>query len=187
MFRLEDSHLQTPTTFLLPDALPTLGSHSVYICGIHFSLNFLKRFLIIECVIYRLCLNIKTLKFFLNSALMFTGYSTVSSVVVLWLMLEYFYFSYLIRTVVFINRHHSLDCCRVLLGKTSLQILLLWRISLFCPLFFHSSWSDLFHNVDVSAFCWVLTLFWHFVLYCFCSRCYEHCAGSWVTFLESLN
>ena len=27
---------------------------------------------------------------------MFIGYSTVSSVVVLWLMLEYFYFSYLI-------------------------------------------------------------------------------------------
>ena len=37
MFRLEVSHLQAPTTFSLPDALPTLGSHSVYICGIHFS------------------------------------------------------------------------------------------------------------------------------------------------------
>ena len=36
MFRLEVSHLQPPTTFSLPDALPTLGSHSVYICGIHF-------------------------------------------------------------------------------------------------------------------------------------------------------
>ena len=70
------------------------------------------------------------------SALMFTGYPTVSSVVVLWLMLEYFYFSYLIRIVVFINRYRSLDCCTVLSGKVSLQILLLWRISLFCPLFF---------------------------------------------------
>jgi len=44
MFRLEVSHLQAPSTFSLPDALPTLGSHGVYICGIHFSLNFLKRF-----------------------------------------------------------------------------------------------------------------------------------------------
>jgi len=37
MFRLEVSHLQVLTTFSLPDALPTLGSHSVYNCGIHFS------------------------------------------------------------------------------------------------------------------------------------------------------
>ena len=29
------SHLQALTTFSLPDALPTLGSHSVYNCGIH--------------------------------------------------------------------------------------------------------------------------------------------------------
>jgi len=42
MFRLEVSHLQAPTTFLLPDVLPSLGSHSVYIRGIHLSLNFLK-------------------------------------------------------------------------------------------------------------------------------------------------
>ena len=35
---------QAPSTFSLSDALPTLGSHSVYSCGIHFSLNFLKRF-----------------------------------------------------------------------------------------------------------------------------------------------
>ena len=34
---------------------------------------------------------------------MFTGYSTVSSVVVLWLMLGYFCFSYLIRIVVFLT------------------------------------------------------------------------------------
>ena len=40
-------------------------------------------------------------------------------------MLEYFYFSYLIRIVVFINRYRSLDCCTVLSGKVSLQILLL--------------------------------------------------------------
>jgi hypothetical protein len=44
MFRLKVSHLQVPTTFSLPDALLTLASHSVYICGIHLSLNFLKRF-----------------------------------------------------------------------------------------------------------------------------------------------
>ena len=35
MFRLKVSHLQALTTFSLPDALPTLGSHSVYFCGIH--------------------------------------------------------------------------------------------------------------------------------------------------------
>jgi len=52
---------------------------------------------------------------------MFTGYSTVSSVLVLWLMLEYFCFSYLIRIVVFINRYSSVDCCTVLSGKVSLQ------------------------------------------------------------------
>jgi len=35
MFRLKVSHIQALTTFSLPDALPTLGSHSVYNCGIH--------------------------------------------------------------------------------------------------------------------------------------------------------
>jgi len=35
MFKLKVSHLQALTTFSLPDALPTLGSHSVYKCGIH--------------------------------------------------------------------------------------------------------------------------------------------------------
>jgi len=35
MFRLKVSHLQALTTFSLPDALPTLGSHSVYNCGMH--------------------------------------------------------------------------------------------------------------------------------------------------------
>ena len=35
MFRLNVSHLQALTTFSLPDALLTLGSHSVYNCGIH--------------------------------------------------------------------------------------------------------------------------------------------------------
>jgi len=108
---------------------------------------------------------------------MFTGYSTVSSVVVLWLMMGYFYFSYLIRMVVFINRYRSLGCCTALSGKISLHFLLLWRIPLFCPLFFHSLWLDLFYSVDVSNFCWVLTLFWYFVLYCFCSQCCDHCAG----------
>ena len=37
MFRLNVSHLQALTTFSSPDALPTLGSHSVYSCGIHLS------------------------------------------------------------------------------------------------------------------------------------------------------
>jgi len=39
MFRLEVSHLQA-LTVLLPDALPTLGSHSVYSCGICISYSF---------------------------------------------------------------------------------------------------------------------------------------------------
>ena len=69
---------------------------------------------------------------------MFTGYSTVSSVVVLWLMLGYFYFFYLIRIVAFSTRYRCLGCCTVFL-----QFLLLWRISLFCPLFFHSLWWSL--------------------------------------------
>ena len=42
-----------------------------------------------KCVIYRLCLNVKIFKeFFLKGALMITGYSTMSSVV-LWLILGY--------------------------------------------------------------------------------------------------
>jgi len=56
---------------------------------------------------------------------MITGYSNVSSVVVLWLMFGYVYFSYLIRIVVFVNRYRSLDCCTVLSGKIFLQSLLL--------------------------------------------------------------
>ena len=35
VFRLKVSHLQAHKTFSLPDALPTLGSHSVYSCGIY--------------------------------------------------------------------------------------------------------------------------------------------------------
>ena len=34
-FLLKVSHLQALTTLSLPDALPNLGSHSVYSCGIH--------------------------------------------------------------------------------------------------------------------------------------------------------
>jgi len=49
----------------------------------------------------------------------------VSSVVVLWLMLGYFYFFYLIRIVVFSSRYRCLDCCTVLSGKVFLQFLLL--------------------------------------------------------------
>ena len=89
---------------------------------------------------------------------MFTGYSTVSSVVVLCLMLGYVYFSYLIRIVVFFNRYRCLDCRTVLSGKFFLQFLLLWRISLFFPLFFRSLRSDLFCNVDVCTFPWISTL-----------------------------
>ena len=37
LLRLEVSHLQALTTFSFPHALPNLGSHSVYNCGIHFS------------------------------------------------------------------------------------------------------------------------------------------------------
>jgi len=58
MFRLHVSHPQAPTTFTLPDALPTSGSHSVHTFGIHIS--FLKGFDYRVCY-YRLCLNIKTL------------------------------------------------------------------------------------------------------------------------------
>ena len=35
MFRLKASHPQVYTTVMLPDALPTLGSHSVYNCKVH--------------------------------------------------------------------------------------------------------------------------------------------------------
>ena len=62
MFRLKVSHLQGLTTFSLPDALPTLGSHSVYNCGIHLVKTISKKVLFIKCVIYRLCLDIKILK-----------------------------------------------------------------------------------------------------------------------------
>ena len=68
-------------------------------------------------------------------------------------------FFYLIRIVVFSTRYRCLDCCTVLSGKVFLQFLLLRRVSLFCPLFFHSLWSNLFYNVDVCIFSWVLTLF----------------------------
>ena len=90
---------------------------------------------------------------------MFTGYLSVSSILVLWLMLGYFYFSYLIRIVMFFNRYRSLDCCTVLSCKVFLQFLLLWRILVPHPLFFHSLWSDFFYNVDVCTFSWVFTLF----------------------------
>ena len=58
---------------------------------------------------------------------MFTGYSTVSSVVVLWVMLQYFCFFYLISIILFINPYRSLDCCTVLSGKVFLQILLCYN------------------------------------------------------------
>jgi len=131
MFRLKFSHLQALTTFPLQDALPILGSHSVCSCGMHLSYNFLKKKVFIsfiKCVIYRLCLKIKIFlkKFFLNGALTLTGYPTASSVVVLWQILGgTSSFSCLIRIVVFINRHRSLDRCTVLWRKVFLQILFL--------------------------------------------------------------
>jgi len=51
MFRLKFSHLQALTTFPLPDALPTLGSHSVYNCGIHLAKTFYKGF----DFVYKVC------------------------------------------------------------------------------------------------------------------------------------
>jgi len=62
MFRLKVSHLQALTIFLLQNALPNLGSHSVYNCGIHLVKKISKKVLFIKCVIYRLCLDIKILK-----------------------------------------------------------------------------------------------------------------------------
>jgi len=44
MFRLNVSHLQAYTTVMLPEALPTLGSHSVYNCGVHLIKIILKGF-----------------------------------------------------------------------------------------------------------------------------------------------
>jgi len=44
MFRLKASHPQAYTTVMLPDALPTLGSHSVYSCTVHLIKTFLKGF-----------------------------------------------------------------------------------------------------------------------------------------------
>jgi len=49
MFRLKVIHLQALTTFSLQDALPTLGSRSVYNCGIHLVKTFLKGF------VYKVC------------------------------------------------------------------------------------------------------------------------------------
>jgi len=42
MFRLKASHLQAYTTVMLPDALPTLESHSVYNFRVHPIKAFLK-------------------------------------------------------------------------------------------------------------------------------------------------
>jgi len=95
----------------------------------------------------------------------------VSSVVVLWLMLEYFCFSYLIRIVVLINRYRSLDCCAVLSGTVSLQILLLLCISLFCPLFFSFLVVGLVLQLGGVYLLLDVDTVWYFVLYCFCPPC----------------
>jgi len=44
IFRLNVRHLQAYTIFSLPDALSTLGSHSVYNCGTHLIKTFYKGF-----------------------------------------------------------------------------------------------------------------------------------------------
>jgi len=52
MFRLKVSHLQALTIFFLPDALPTLGSHSVYNCGKHLVKTLKKGFEFVYKVCY---------------------------------------------------------------------------------------------------------------------------------------
>ena len=51
MFRLNISHLQALTTFSLSDALSTLGSQSVYSCGIDLVKTFQKGF----DFVYKVC------------------------------------------------------------------------------------------------------------------------------------
>jgi len=99
---------------------------------------------------------------------MLTGYFSVSSILVLCLMLGYFYFSYLIRIVMFFNRYRSLDCFAVLSGKVFLQFLLLWRSILVPPpprcffIPFGQTCSTMWMCVP-SAGCWHYSIF---VLYC---------------------
>ena len=107
---------------------------------------------------------------------MFTGYLSVSSIVVLWLMLGYVCFSYLIRIVVFFNRYRCLNCCTILSGNIFLQFLLLWRY------FFVLSVILLFTMVGLvlKRGCVYLLLdvdtVRYFVLYCFCPPCCDHVA-----------
>ena len=62
MFRLDVIHLQA-TTISLPDALSTLGSHSVYM-WITYLLELLEKLITTGCVIVicRLCLSMKQLQ-----------------------------------------------------------------------------------------------------------------------------
>ena len=60
MFRLDVSHLQA-STISLPDALSTLGSHSVYM-WITYLLKLSREVITTQCVICRLCLSMKPLK-----------------------------------------------------------------------------------------------------------------------------
>ena len=57
-------------------------------------------------------------------ALMITGYLTVNSFVVLWLMLGHFQF---ILFGAFFNQYRSLDCCKLLSGKVFQQLLLCYH------------------------------------------------------------
>ena len=60
MFRLDVSHLQEPT-LTLPDALSTLGSHSVYM-WITYLLELSEKLISTVIVICRLCLSMKPLR-----------------------------------------------------------------------------------------------------------------------------
>ena len=109
---------------------------------------------------------------------MFTGYSTVNSVV-LWLMLGYLYFVYLIRMVVFSTRYRCLDCCTLLWGSFPAVFVVTYFVVL--PAVF----SFLVVGPVLQRGCVYLLLGVDtvrcFVLYCFCPPCCEHCAGFWVT------
>ena len=99
-------------------------------------------------------------------------------------MLGYFYFSYLIRIVVFFNQYRALDCCTVLLGKVfPADLVVVTYFVALSAVFF----SFLVVGLVLQRGCEYLLLgvdnVRYFVLYCFCSPCCDHCAGFWVTAL----
>jgi len=106
---------------------------------------------------------------------MFTRYSTVSSIVVFWLMLEYFCFSYLMRIDVFSTQYRCPDCCTVLLGKVFLHVFVV--VTYFTIL--SAVFSFLVVGLVLQRGCVYLLLgvdtVRYFVLYCFCPPCCDHC------------